>query len=120
MASSTLCWGESGKCGENLTYEYDFVKDVLVISGTGDMYDYLYEEDEDCPFNNGKMSMRKIIIEEGVTSIGNYAFAMASSILTEVVLPSTLTRIGEWAFRDARELTTINITRHRRRNFLLV
>ena len=50
--------------------------------------------------------VEKLVIPEGVTEIGSYAFSGSS--LKEVVLPSTLTKIGESAFRDT-QLTSITI-----------
>ena len=50
--------------------------------------------------------VEKLVIPEGVTEIGPYAFSGSS--LKEVVLPSTLTKIGESAFRDT-QLTSITI-----------
>ena len=45
----------------------------------------------------------KVIIEDGVTTIGSYAFADCTS-LTSVVIPDSVTTIGEWAFYDCTSL----------------
>lgn len=42
--------------------------------------------------------LQTIIIEEGVTSIGNYAFSNCSSLVGKMELPTTLTYIGQNAF----------------------
>ena len=47
-----------------------------------------------------------LVIPEGVTSIGNYAFTDCSSV-TSVTLPSSLTSIGENAFTSCEGLTSI-------------
>ena len=50
--------------------------------------------------------IEKLVIPEGVTEIGSYAFSGSS--LKEVVLPSTLTKIGDSAFRGT-QLTSVTI-----------
>lgn len=56
-----------GKCGDNLTWSLDS-KDTLIIIGTGNMTDYL-----NSPFY-GHTNIKSVVIEKGVTSIGNNAF----------------------------------------------
>ena len=48
-------------------------------------------------------------IQEGVTIIGNYAFASASS-LTSITIPASVTSIGDYAFYNASSLTIVYIT----------
>ena len=49
----------------------------------------------------------KVIIPEGFTSIGSYAFWGCIS-LTNIVLPSSVTSIGHYAFYSCSSLTSIN------------
>lgn len=80
----------SGKCGDNLTWTLNN-KGVLNISGTGEMYDYsIYEP---TPWNSD--DVLSATIENGVTSIGNYAF---SENCKSVFIPKSLKYIGEHAF----------------------
>ncbi len=51
--------------------------------------------------------INSIVIPEGVTTIGNYAFE--SQELKNVTLPSTLTTIGEMAFSNCWQLTSVII-----------
>jgi len=93
----------SGTCGKNLTWAYEKATGTLTISGTGDMYGYYREAsdpDEDWYYSNAPWideSVKTVIVEEGVTSIGSGAFLEIGS-LTEITLPSTLTYIGSHAF----------------------
>ena len=57
-----------------------------------------------CPNN----SLSEIVIEEGATSIGEYAF-MHCDKLTDIVLPDSVTNIGHAAFADCSSLTTVTI-----------
>lgn len=87
---------ETGKCGDNLIYvitgdeTYGY---TLTISGIGDMYKYDFGE-----LWNGKCKqINNIIIEEGVASIGDYAFFCWTN-LKRVTIPSTIISIGNHAF----------------------
>ena len=94
----------SGSCGENLTYTYVEATQTLTISGTGKMNDYYYGS----PWQGLRQKIEKIIIEEGVTSIGLNAFGSFSA-LTSVSLPNSLTAIGKNAFRECSSLVSITI-----------
>ena len=54
----------------------------------------------------GRSSLSEIVIPSSVTSIGNSAFSDCSS-LSEVVIPSSVTRIGNYAFLNCRSLSDI-------------
>jgi len=95
-----------GRCGNNLTWK--FTSDgVLRISGTGDMYDFPAEADEpiyesSAPWRGYAsdyiIEMTTVIVDEGVTSIGDYAFSDLCFYLEKVKLPSTVKEIGDYAF----------------------
>ncbi len=94
---------DHGMCGDdlfwNLTYD-----GVLTISGTGDMDDF--ERQSDVPWNGNKEYLQKLVIEEGLTSIGDNAFGGYKN-LSEVVLPDTLIKIGTKAFSGCSSLTEV-------------
>ena len=96
---------ESDKCGENLTWTLD--DGTLTISGTGKMDNYsLY--DEKAPWYSSRELIRKVIIEEGVTTIGKYALYFCES-LTSVIIPNSVTTIGWSAFSGCTGFTSIEI-----------
>ena len=91
---------ESGNCGangDNVTYTlYD--DGLLVISGTGDMNsDFEYASGVPWYDHGNASSIKKVVIESGVTSIGRYAFFYCSN-LTSITAPNTLTKIDYRAF----------------------
>ena len=97
---------DSGKDG-NITWR--LTKDgTLYISGQGDMPDYdWYNEDEpEAPWKN--KTIKKVIIERGVTSIGEYAFYYCRS-LESIEIPDGMTSIGESAFNGCESLENIKI-----------
>ena len=58
----------SGKCGANVTWEFDKSNGTLTISGTGAMYDYNYEA-KNRPWESYGKEIKKVVIKNGVTTI---------------------------------------------------
>ena len=68
----------------------------LEVWGEGDMPNY-DKEDNPHPFSDQNREVTSLKIEEGVTSIGEYAFCGCTG-LNAVVLPKSVKRIGSGAF----------------------
>ena len=92
-------------CGANLTWAVD-ENGTLTVSGTGDMADYTYKAN--APWYGYREKITSVVVESGVTSIGNYAFYQCTAI-TDVQLPDGLTQIGEETFGDCAALENIVI-----------
>ena len=90
---------------DNLTWKL-YEDGTLTISGTGAMKDYNADDNPSPAYNNSKV--KKIVIEKGVTSIGNKAFYSCSS-LTSITIPDSVTSIGNSAFYGCLNLTSITI-----------
>ena len=101
-ASSGTCGAEGD--GSNLTWTLDDAG-TLTISGTGTMKDYYYYIHSYLPWGT---SIKSVMIESGVTSIGNSAFYECSS-LTSVTIPDSVTSIGAGAFYGCSSLTSVTI-----------
>lgn len=94
-----------GTCGTNLTWELD--DGVLTISGTGDMENY-WQDDEGAPWSEYSGNIKSIVIENGVTSIGNNAFANCYNV-TAITIPDSVNTIGSYAFDSCSKLKQITI-----------
>ena len=93
----------SGTCGPNLKWLFTD-NGVLIISGKGEMNDYT--DYIRAPWS--KYDIKRIIIGDGVTTIGEFAFYDCSA-LTSVTIPNSVTTIGECTFEDCRALTSVTI-----------
>ena len=106
LPTGVLAAGTEGSCGEDLTYSLDLDTNVLTISGTGAMTDYANQNAS--PFYALRNNIFGIVIEEGVTSIGSFAFSNLQKF-NSISLPSTLTEIHASAFYCAKGLTSCDI-----------
>ncbi len=97
---------DSGSCGTNVTWTYNSTTKTLTIQGSGVMRDYDFGKDT--PWYSYSTSIKTVIIEEGVTSIGNYAFETCSG-LTSVTIGNSVTSIGRDAFSCCWGITSVTI-----------
>ena len=95
----------SGTCGPNLRWHLTN-NGVLTISGKGKMYDYSYPKR--APWEDSREKVKRIIIDDGVTTIGEFAFYNCSA-LTSVTIPNSVTKIGSSAFTYCSALTSVTI-----------
>ena len=96
----------SGSCGTNVSWNLDKNTGVLAISGSGMMNNYYFITD--IPWYSYRNYITSLIIEDGVTSIGDYAFQGCIS-LTRIVIPNSVTSIGQCAFSGCNRLTGITL-----------
>ena len=94
----------SGKCGE-VTWNLDS-EGTLTISGEGAMIDR--DTGYGGPWDSYTEKIVNVIIENGVTNIGGYAFRDCVN-LTSITIPDSVTNIGGYAFRGCVNLTSITI-----------
>ncbi len=120
----------SGTCGANLTWTLDS-GGTLRITGTGKMSNYSaehyhkndipseYGDDEiwvdgiwyyhiTSPWFSHHKDIKHLVIEDGVTSIGKYAFCACESI-QDVTMPTSLVNIGNLAFWSCSSISRIKI-----------
>ena len=101
----------SGYCGDNLSDGKNLAwmideNGTLTIKGKGYMKNYGYKKFHtgehditDAPWSEYYYDVNKLVIEGGVTGIGNYAFFVMNTLKGELTLPDSIRRIGESAFR---------------------
>ena len=118
---------KTGKCGDNVSWRYNGSSYTLTISGTGAMYDYEHENsltpidpDEELSLSDESVSqasyteesapwssldISNVVIESGVTRIGENAFKNCS--VQKITIPNSVKTIGNSAFSDCSSLETV-------------
>ena len=90
----------SGTCGDGVTWYLDESGELL-IQGNGAIRDYEYfpgVSATSSPWAPYGAIIRTIRIGEGITAIGNNAFAMYSSSVRTIIIPQSLRKFGHNAF----------------------
>lgn len=108
---------DRGSCGEHLTYMITVNgKDeegndtyTLEIEGYGEMDNYSYSEYSGNGIRSPWVSEEKyrdfttrVILPEGLTSVGNCAFYNCSGMTGELRIPDSVIEIGVWAFTGCK------------------
>ena len=99
-ASDTIA---SGMCGTTVTWKLDS-SGVLTIDGTGAMADYTADE----PWKSYRSNITSVIVQNGVTRIGEYAFYACKNLLN-ISIANTVTHIGHYAFLNCEKLGSLSI-----------
>ncbi|WP_400232591.1 leucine-rich repeat domain-containing protein, partial [Methanomethylophilus alvi] len=100
---------DSGSCGDKVTYMFDSSTGTLTIRGSGDIYSYSSDGNAPWyPWSPYRWDVKNVVIEDGVTSIGQSAFYGCTS-LTSVTIPDSVTSIGQYAFEGCTGLKELTI-----------
>lgn len=89
----------SGRCGDNLTWTLE--DGTLTISGYGKMWDYNYWNNargDDAPWIGYVGQLLRLELENGITYIGDSAFAIYNDFEGSLIIPNSVIEIGEEAF----------------------
>ena len=98
---------ERGQCGDNV--EYCLCNNGnLIISGKGDMWDYDYYGNNNLSPFSENAAVTRVIIKNGVTSIGDGAFLRCTN-LESALIADSVTDIGSCSFEDCTSLQNLKI-----------
>ena len=94
-----------GYCGNNLTWV--LTNDgTITFSGTGDMRNY--SSASSTSWYAYRDQITSIELEDGITSIGNFAFYGLENVV-DVTIPEGVTSIGGFAFKNCTSLETVDL-----------
>ena len=127
---------DSGTCGDGLFWYLD-VTGTITIKGQGKMDNFSAGGQAiNSPWNRYTKKITNVIIEDGVSSIGNYAFCFCSGVssvtisesvtsignsaffscdLQQLTIPNSVTSIGELAFAVCTNLSDVSISENVRK-----
>ena len=94
--------GSCGAEGDNVCWELA-ADGTLTISGTGEMAEYTWSVKPEWLQN--RQSITRAVIEDGVTSVGAYAF-MGCENLTKVTISKSVVTFGSGVFRSCGKLSS--------------
>lgn len=97
----------AGKCGDNALWVYDSNTKVLTISGEGATKDYTSAYDT--PWQSKKNDIISVVVEDGITSIGNHSFSDFSNVNTIAFNSPNLSQIGENVFQTINQNAIITL-----------
>ena len=111
--------GKTDEINPNISYDYNWATDTLDIYGEGDMNEY---ETSNPPWQSTE-STKKIIVHNGITSLCSDAFSAdidgntgkprnGLQDTTNIELPDSLTKIGDFAFLNCISLTEIKLPKN--------
>ena len=95
----------SGKCGNNLIWSFEESTGTLRITGTGEMQNWT--SPSQTPWYSYLSSIKSLIIERQVTTIGSFAFS--GSALKSLSIINSVTSIGADAFYGCKSLNSLII-----------
>lgn len=101
---------EGGKCGDKLFWRFDASAKTLYIYGEGKMVNYRHytSPDGQAPWFDFRHQINTLIIDEGCTEIGDFAFY--DTCVENLVLPKlSLKKIGKYAFYHSFHLKSIEL-----------
>lgn len=94
-------------CGETLFWQVSADGTELMFSGSGMMYSF--ETPSNVPWADWKETITVIVLPEGISGIGAYAFS-GFSALRSIILPASIESIGAHAFENCVRLETITFS----------
>ena len=100
-----------GACNREEKKKVDKIKwkvenGTLTISGKGEIEDKIYGEPENA-WDKYRESIHTIVFENGITSIGYFAFRYYNN-LTSITIPESIITIKDYAFSKCYRLQTVN------------
>lgn len=99
IKASAVSLQPSGQCGDTAEFTYNYDTYTLTITGTGTINNSAFSYLPEC---------KHVIINNGITEIGQKAFACSNTIET-VDIPESVEKIGSGAFHTCENLKSITI-----------
>ncbi len=103
MPITVFAVDSSGTCGDNLLWKFDSSTGTLTVSGNGNMKSFSATNP---PWDSFKAEIESVVIADGITSLGSYAFYEYNS-LKDVFISKSVISVGSGAFLGCISLTNV-------------
>lgn len=94
----------SGVCGSATDWKLDSAG-TLTIFGNGEMFDYSHEG---APWYNERTRIKRVVIEEGVTVLGDYSIENCNNLIS-ITIPESLYGLGFYSISGCPNLSELTI-----------
>ncbi len=89
-----------------IEYSYDAIHKILTVYGEGDISQY--SPSYPAPWSDCATETLTIVIDDGVTGIGSYAFYNFKQV-KQITLPQTIRKIGSYAFYNCIRVKEVQV-----------
>ncbi|MBR2890076.1 MAG: leucine-rich repeat domain-containing protein [Oscillospiraceae bacterium] len=96
-----------GACGDNMSWTLS--AGTLTVTGTGAMWDF--PESEMAPWYGYRHEIFRLVLGDGISSVGDLAFYDCYNILA-VTVPDSVTDIGSYAFAGCSGMEMLRLSRN--------
>lgn len=112
---AALCFALSAVFGisftalaSDISFSYAVETATLTVEGSGEIENYTESTIKSRPWNLYKDEAKHIVIKDGITAVGDYAFAQFK-YAEDITVPSSVTAIGTAAFVGADSITDFTV-----------
>ena len=85
------------------------IETITITKGNGKMIDYRSNTFSYTPWYTSRNNIKKLILEDGIKNIGDYAFS-GCDFLTKIAIPDSVTKIGGYAFNKCSKLSNFSVS----------
>lgn len=97
---------DDASCGNFAQWSFDDNSGTLTVTGTGSMY--TYSSESQWPWHSLRLSIKHVVIEEGIETVGRSSFMNCPSLVS-VKLPDTVKTVERYAFSNCNSLNSVTI-----------
>lgn len=102
---------DAGQCGDNLTWKLTS-DGTLTIKGFGEMWNYDFADNigdgATNPWDSYRNNIYKVDLDQRITRIGDFAFYEFKNLI-QIEIPESVSAIGQWSFCSCESLPSIQI-----------
>lgn len=106
LSTASWTYEREGICGRDVRWRLEPEKGIFTVTGLGPMEDY--EQEKDVPWHRGRQKIRTVIIEEGVTEVGDRCFTNCRE-LTTLRMARSVEIIGVDSFRNCERIARLTL-----------